>query len=404
MAGEQIVIRPMARAVNIDLWRVPSAILRYVLGVIAVIAATTIQHFGDMHFAVTPSFVCAVMVSGWFGGMGPGLLATALSILALKYYFVPPTGTFVIDTAYIPSIALFSLIALFVTWLSAKARKAAMSLVHAHDQLDLKIRELEKSNESLQSEIAARTRAKEELDQLQSDLAHMNRVATMGQMSASIAHEVSQPITGALTNANVALRLLPADPPNTDVLRGAIERIVRDCNRAGDVLERVRALAKKAPTRQDIIDVNEAIGETMGLAQGEVVRRRVSVQASFAGDLPPVDGDRVQLQQVILNLIINAAEAMSAVPEGSRHLTISTGLTAAGEVLVAVQDSGPGIDPAHVDRIFGAFYTTKASGLGMGLSISRVIIEAHGGRLWATNAPPGALFQLTLPARQQSQS
>jgi C4-dicarboxylate-specific signal transduction histidine kinase len=235
-------------------------------------------------------------------------------------------------------------------------------------------------------------------------LAHANRVAIMGELSASIAHEVSQPITGALTNANVALRLLRADPPNTDVLRGAIERIVRDCNRAGDVLERIRALVKKAPTRKDIVDVNEAVGETMRLAHGEVVRRRASVQTTFAGDLPPVEGDRVQLQQVILNLIINAAEAMGAVPESSRRLTITTDRADGGEVLVAVQDSGPGIDPAHLDRIFSAFYTTKASGLGMGLSISRAIIEAHDGRLWVTNTPQGALFQLTLPARPQSRS
>ena len=160
----------MTRAINFDRWRRPLAILRYGLAVLAVIAATIIQHFGDMRFAVTPSFVCAVMVSGWFGGMGPGLLSTALSILALKYYFVPPTGTFAIDTAYIPSITLFSLVALFVTWLSSRERKAAMSLVLAHDQLDLKIHELEKSNESLQAEIATRTRAEEELSQLYDDL------------------------------------------------------------------------------------------------------------------------------------------------------------------------------------------------------------------------------------------
>jgi len=190
--------------------RGPSAILRYGLGVLAVTAATIIQHLGDIHFAVTPSFVCAVMVSGWFGGMGPGLLTTALSILALKYYFVPPTGTFAIDTAYIPSITLFSLVALFVTWLTSRERKGAMSVVHAHDQLDLKIHELEKSNESLQAEIAARTRAEEEIreserrySEVQMELVHANRVATKGQLLASIAHEVNQPIGATL---NMPLR------------------------------------------------------------------------------------------------------------------------------------------------------------------------------------------------------
>jgi signal transduction histidine kinase len=235
-------------------------------------------------------------------------------------------------------------------------------------------------------------------------LAHANRVAIMGQLSASIAHEVNQPITGAVTNAHAALRALRADPPNIDTVRVAIERILRDGNRAGDVLERVRALVKKAPARRDIIDVNEAIVEIVRLAQSEVARRNVSGQTRLAGDLPPVEGDRVQLQQVILNLIINAAEAMGAVPEGSRLLTISTGRAAGGEVLVAVQDSGPGIDAAHVDRIFSAFYTTKASGLGMGLSICRSIVEAHGGRLWATNEAQGALFQFTLPVGPASKS
>jgi PAS domain S-box-containing protein len=255
----------------------------------------------------------------------------------------------------------------------------------------------------LLTDIDDRTRALARVQELQSDVAHMNRVATMGQMSASIAHEVSQPITGALTNASVALRLLRADPPNIEVAAGAIERILRDCSRAGEVVERVRAQIKNAPARKDIIDVNEAIGEILRLAHGEVTRRRVAVQTRLAGRLPHVEGDRIQLQQVILNLIINAAEAMSAMPEGSRHLTIRTGRDGAA-VLVAVQDSGPGIDPAHLDRIFSAFYTTKASGLGMGLSISRSIIEAHGGRLWATSTPQGALFRLTLPTCPESRS
>src|SRR5215813_8853216 len=206
----------MTRAINFDRWRRPRAILRYGLGVIGVIAATIIQHLGDMHFAVTPSFVCAVMVSGWFGGMGPGLLTTALSILALKYYFVPPTGTFAIDTAYIPSITLFSLVALFVTWLTSRERKGAMSLVHAHDQLDLKIHELERSNESLQAEIAARTRAQGELNQLRSELTHVTRVMTLGELAASIAHEVMQPVAAAVNNASAALRWLGKEPPDLE--------------------------------------------------------------------------------------------------------------------------------------------------------------------------------------------
>jgi signal transduction histidine kinase len=235
--------------------------------------------------------------------------------------------------------------------------------------------------------------------EIQLELAHANRVATMGQLSASIAHEVSQPIAGTITNAQAALRLLDAEPLNVDGFRRALERIVRDGNRAGEVVDRVRALVKKAPPRKDILDVNDAILDIVRLTQGEVAKHGVSVETRLALDMPPVESDRVQLQQVMVNLIVNAAEAMSEGPEAPRHLVISTARTVSDEVLVAVQDSGPGLDPANLAGIFNAFYTTKPDGLGMGLSICRAIIEAHGGQLWATNEPDGALFRFTLPSR-----
>jgi signal transduction histidine kinase len=235
--------------------------------------------------------------------------------------------------------------------------------------------------------------------EMQMELAHANRVATMGQLSASIAHEVSQPIAGTITNAQASLRLLDAQPLNVNGLRRALERIVRDGNRAGEVVDRVRALVKKAPPRSDVLDVNKALIEIVRLTQGEVAKHGVSTQTQLASDLPQIEGDRVQLQQVMLNLIVNAAEAMDAVPEGARHLLVSTARTEADHVLVAVQDSGPGIDATALDDIFSAFYSTKPDGLGMGLSICRAIVEAHGGRLSAASGPHGALFQFTLPAR-----
>jgi signal transduction histidine kinase len=235
--------------------------------------------------------------------------------------------------------------------------------------------------------------------EIEIELAHANRVATMGQLSASIAHEVSQPIAGTITNASAALRLLDAEPLNVDGFRRALERIVRDGNRAGEVIDRVRALVKKAPPRKDALDVNEAILDVVRLTHGEVAKHGVAVVTRLAADMPQVEGDRVQLQQVMLNLIINAAEAMSEAPEGPRRLTISTASTASDGVLIAVQDSGPGIDPASLAGIFNAFYTTKPDGLGMGLSICRTIVEAHGGELWASNEPAGALFRFTLPGR-----
>ena len=235
--------------------------------------------------------------------------------------------------------------------------------------------------------------------EIQMELAHANRVATMGQLSASIAHEVSQPIAGTITNASAALRLLDAEPLNVDGCRRALERIVRDGNRAGEVIDRVRALVKKAPPRKDVLDVNETILEVVRLTHGEVAKHGVAVETRLASEMPRVEGDRVQLQQVMLNLIINAAEAMSTAPQGPRRLTISTASTASDDILVAVQDSGPGIDPASLAGIFSAFYTTKPDGLGMGLSICRTIVEAHGGQLWASNEPDGALFRFTLPSR-----
>jgi PAS domain S-box-containing protein len=241
--------------------------------------------------------------------------------------------------------------------------------------------------------------------EVQMELAHANRVATMGQLSASIAHEVNQPIAAVVANAHAALRWLGAQPPDLDELRQVLGRIVRDSNRASDVIGRIRALVKKAPPRRDGLEINEAILEVVALARGEAVKNGVSVQTQLAEGLPLIQGDRVQLQQVILNLIINAIEAMSGVSEGSRELLVSTDKAESDGVLVAVRDSGPGLTSASLEHLFEAFYTSKPGGLGMGLSICRSIIEAHGGRLWATaNELQGAIFQFTLPADADSAS
>ena len=234
--------------------------------------------------------------------------------------------------------------------------------------------------------------------EVQLELAHANRVATMGQLTASIAHEVNQPLVATVSNAYAALRFLDTEPPNIEEVRGALGDIVRDGNRAGDIIRRIHALVRKSPSRKDNVDLNEAIVEIIALTHSEAVKNGVSVQTQFVEDLPLVQGDRVQLQQVILNLIVNALEATRGLDAGSREVLISTAKGQSDEVLVAVQDSGPGLDPGNVERVFEAFYSTKPGGLGMGLSISRSIIEAHGGRLWATaNVPQGAIFQFTLP-------
>jgi PAS domain S-box-containing protein len=241
--------------------------------------------------------------------------------------------------------------------------------------------------------------------EVQTELAHANRVATMGQLSTSIAHEINQPIAATVTNAQAALRFLAAQPPDIEEVRQALDRIVRNGNRAGDVIDRIRALVKKAPPRKDGLEINEAIREVIALTHGETVKNRVSVQTQLSEELPLVQGDRVQLQQVILNLMINAVEAMSSIAEDARELLISTANAGSHDVLIAVRDSGPGLGLASPDRLFEAFYTTKSDGLGIGLSICRSIIDAHGGRLWAsTSIPQGAIFQFTLPVLSDTAS
>jgi signal transduction histidine kinase len=231
------------------------------------------------------------------------------------------------------------------------------------------------------------------------ELAHVNRVTTMGQLTASIAHEVNQPVAAVVTNADAALRWLGAQPPDLKEAREALGGIIVDGNRASDVIRRIRMLInKQVPTQNDRLDINETISEVIALTRSEVLRNGVSLQTRLVKDLPLIQGDRVQLQQVMLNLIVNAVQAMSGVSEGSRELLIGSGKDASTGVLVTVRDSGPGLNPESFDHLFDAFYTTKPGGMGMGLSICRSIIEAHGGQVWATaNVPQGAIFQFILP-------
>jgi PAS domain S-box-containing protein len=235
--------------------------------------------------------------------------------------------------------------------------------------------------------------------EVQNALAHANRVATMGQLTASIAHEASQPITTAITNAEAALRWLTAKPPNLAEVREALSQIVASGNRTGDVIGGIRALVKKAPTRKDLLDINGAIREVIELTDREAKGSGVSLRAQLADGLPHVRGDRVQLQQVMLNLIVNALQAMADVPAATRELAICTDLSGPDEVLVTVRDTGPGLAPSIAEHLFAAFYTTKPDGMGMGLSICRSIVEAHGGRMWVSvNVPRGAIFHFTAPA------
>jgi PAS domain S-box-containing protein len=270
------------------------------------------------------------------------------------------------------------------------------------------------------TDITERKQVEEGLQKAQAELAHVTRVTSLGELTASIAHEINQPLTAVVNNAGACLRWLAAQ--NLEEARRSASLVIADSHRAGEIIGRIRALAKKGPPQKDWLDLNETVGEVIAMARSELRRNRVSLQTKLVNDLPLILGDRIQLQQVILNLLINAVEAMSGVGEGPRELWVSsekvTEIFGESEedtledkaladaewshVLIAVRDSGPGLDSKGLDRLFDAFYTTKPQGLGMGLAISRSIIEAHRGRLWATaNASQGAVFQFTLPIRYE---
>ena len=243
------------------------------------------------------------------------------------------------------------------------------------------------------------TRRERQFREMQSELAHANRVATMGQLTASIAHEIKQPIATARNNACAALNFLDKSPPDVAEVREALTCIVDDTDRTSDVVDRIGSLIKKAPPRKEVVDLNAAILEVTALTRSEAVKTGVAVGTLLAGELPRIQCDRVQLQQVMLNLIVNAIQSMSGVEDGNRELQISTASIEPERRVRRGADTGHGLRPESLPRLFEPFYTTKPDGMGMGLSICRSIIEAHGGRLWATKCEPqGALFQFTIPA------
>jgi C4-dicarboxylate-specific signal transduction histidine kinase len=342
------------------------------------------------------SFLCAIMFAAWFGGAGADLLAVALAVLAFVYFAAAPGYSFAVAETEIPRIVIFTIAALIVIWLNAAQRAAANSLRRARDDLQAAVLKLEDLNKTSQLE-------HEVLETAQAELAHVSRVATLGEMSASIAHEVNQPLGAIAFNGEAGLRWLAREVPQTEEAIATMRLIISDAKRASDVVGRIRALARKAEPEIARLDINELVDAAIALVKREMLGHQVMLELQLAPGLPLIRGDRIQLQQVIINLVINAVQAMATVVDHTRVVTIRTQEHAAHNVLVAIQDAGIGMAPEFLDRLFSPFYTTKPQGMGLGLSICRSIVEAHGGRIWACrNTGAGMTFNFAIPAPAQS--
>jgi C4-dicarboxylate-specific signal transduction histidine kinase len=348
--------------------KVLSKLHRYGLAIISCGVALAVAWPID---APSSCFLLAVTVSSLFGGLGPGLLSVALSAFAFDHFFLWRTFPPAHGSATFLRFGVFLTATLLITALMEIKRRVEESRTHAQEALRL----------------------------AQSDLAHVNRVTTMGELTASLAHEVNQPIAAAVTDASTCLRWLTRDRPDVEEAREAASRMVKDASRAAEIISRIRVLFKKGTPQRELVDINQIIREMVDLMRSEATRHSISVRMELAAGLPQLVGDRVQLQQVLMNLVINSIDAMKNV-EGTRELVIKSQRVDDDQLQVSVSDNGVGLPHQHADQIFNAFFTTKVHGTGMGLRISRTIVESHGGRLWASdNSPRGASFCFILPIK-----
>lgn len=363
--------------------------LRYctaaLLAGVALLASLGIQHLFAFPYPFLFLFFGAVMVSAWIGGMGAGFFAVLLSTLFVDYFFVPPFYSWQISATAETYFVSFVICALVASWISSAKKRSEEALQQTRDQLEIKVSE--------------RTAA---LMQTQTELARLSRALSMGELTASIAHEINQPLTAVVANGHACLQWLSAAPPNLPKARQTAESIIQDGTRAGDVLGRIRALFRKERPAKQWLDLNQLIGELLRFLRHESVSRQISIRTHLGESMPLIMADRIQLQQVLLNLIINAMDAMSEMTP-KREIVIRSRRHGSAEALVAVEDCGTGIDPEIASKIFDPFFTTKPQGIGMGLSISRSIIESHEGRLWARARPSGgSIFEFTLPLRSRN--
>ena len=355
--------------------------------------------FGDPFWFFFP---VAVISSTWFFGRGPGWVAVGLSTLAVFYFFIPPFRTWILKPRDVPFFLTFVACQVIASLLSTWRRQTEDSLRQARHELEIKVRErtaeLKNTNEALVCQIAEQRRTEESLEITRAELARVARITTIGELTASIAHEVNQPLAAVVSNADACVAWLSHQEPNLVEARAAAERTIQGATRASEVIVQIRSLINKSTPERKQLQINEIIKDTVALVSVQATRNTVSVAMELTPDLPVVLGDGIQLQQVILNLMMNGIEAMTAVTDRPRRLSIRSRVQNPGLVLVSIQDSGVGLSLEVMARLFEPFFTTRSKGIGMGLPISHSIVEAHGGRLWAESAvSQGSVFQFTLP-------
>jgi C4-dicarboxylate-specific signal transduction histidine kinase len=385
-----------------------SIALRYGLALVSLAAALGLAQ-GFLHFHLPQPFTAfalsAIAITFWYGGTGPGIVAAVLASLVRTYFFEAEANAvsrLLYDLVFLVFALLMSQGTRVRNELEARVAERTADLTRANEELMLEIAERKHAEKELRESISQQKRAEEALRQAQADLAHVNRVTTMGELTASLAHEVNQPIAAAGTDARTCLRWLARDQPDLEEAREAASRVVKDATRAAEIVGRIRLLFKKDTSQRELVDVNEIIREMIVLLRGEATRYSISFRTDLAADLPLVMADRVQLQQLLMNLMINGIDAMKQV-DGMRQVTVNSRRSENEHLLISVSDTGVGLPPQQADQIFDAFVTTKPNGTGMGLSISRSIVQAHGGRLWAgDNSPRGASFNFTLPTKVEA--
>ena len=386
-----------------------TAPLRYSLAILFVLVAL-LASLGLQEPFSNPSwflFPTGVLAATWICGNGPGWVAVCLSTFAVQYFFVPPFRTWILQPRDIPFFISFVACEVVANRIVAWRVRTENALREARDALEVRVAErtadMENANKALREHMAEQRRTEETLQATRTELARVVRITAIGEMAASIAHEVNQPLAAVVANADACVAWLTRQTPDLGEAKSAALRAVEGATRASQVIGRIRSLISKGAPQRAQVDINSLIEEALVLAKGQVVLNKISLSLLLDPALPLVSGDRIQLQQVLMNLIANAIDAMANVTGRERTLEIRSQRVQAQSISVSVQDSGIGISEEFISRLFEPFFTTRAQGIGMGLAISHSIIEAHGGRLWAeSKLNEGTIFRFTLPEKQAS--